>query len=141
MKLLFTKTIEELEDYAMSNGFVLSDEPVQLIDFNALKTALSGLRIDRSVSERSCKFILEAWNTFDDISHTINSPLVPIDLFPKEDVDKSYEKIFYGTNLEPVTPAGCGYSPLLVPKELKMIRTLFRAAVKGLSSIVGYEIW
>jgi hypothetical protein len=84
--------------------------------------------------------LLEAWNTFDDVSHTVNKSIMPIGLFSKKEVDKLYEKIFYGNNLEPVTPEE-KYFPVLVAKEQKIIRTLFNEAAKELSLIIGYELW
>jgi hypothetical protein len=141
MKLLFTETIEEMMAYTKQNGLLLSDEPMQRIDFCTLKITISGLRINRPVSERSCKLILEAWNTLDDISNTTNKSIAYNRFFPKESTDRLYEKIFYGNNLDPVTPPRSGYSPLLIQKEIKMIKLFFKEAVKELSFFIGYELW
>jgi hypothetical protein len=135
-QLLLARSEEEITEYADRHGLQLSNQPMDIFDFNVLNGVLAGLRPGKPLSENAARELLNIWNTLDDVSYSLNNDIMSVDLFLKEDVDKLYEKIFYGNNLPSVTPEGKKYSPLFEAKERSILRSLFRHAIKEITGIV-----
>jgi len=134
--LLITRTKNEITEYAQKYGFRLSPQGESVLDFNELSKALKRLRPNRHLSQKMSEVFLNFWNTLDDISSSTKIQLISQDLFHKEDLDRLYEKLFYGNNLPPVTPEGSEYFPILVDKEQGIIRNFFRHAIKTISTMI-----
>jgi hypothetical protein len=135
-QLLLARSKEEVIEYADRHGLQVSDQPTHIVDFNVLNGVLAGLRPGKPFSENAARELLDIWNTLDDVSHSLNKCIMPVDLFSKEDVDNLYEKIFYGNNLPSVTPEGKKYSPLFDAKERSILRSLLGHAIKEVTGIV-----
>lgn len=135
-QLLIAETREELTAYAQKRRLLVSDQPPQVIDFSALKTALNGLRSDRPISMGVAELFLNAWNTLDDVSHTIGTPIMLVESDCKQGMDRLYEKLFYGNNLPSITPKGQKYCPILDANERHLLKSLFRRAMQRLVSLV-----
>ncbi|WP_149957575.1 hypothetical protein [Zafaria cholistanensis] len=101
-------TVEALSALADRHGLGLQsafdleysiDTPQDLDGLEAL--------LELPVSDGTCAELLNAWNLFADIARSVGATLD--DRGPK--ASKCYDKIFYGNNLECITPAGEHYSP------------------------------
>lgn len=93
---------------------------------------LDGLEwlLELPASDEICTELLNAWNLFNDIARSVGASLD--DSGPE--ASKCYDKLFYGTNLESITPVGEHYSPeftdeerLLVAEILNRGRTILTA--------------
>ena len=71
--------------------------------------------------EMDCESLLSAWNLFGDIARSVGERGIP---YAESDVnlDSEYEKLFFGSNLPAITPAGKHYEPAWNDGELKAIR-------------------
>ena len=63
--------------------------------------------LELPASEGVCAQVLNAWNLFNDIARSLGASLD--DWGPE--ASACYDKLFYGNNLESITPAGEHYSP------------------------------
>jgi hypothetical protein len=86
---------------------------------NEAPQALDGLErlLELPASDEICRQLLNAWNLYNDIARSVGATLDD----GSEDVDKCYDKLFYGNNLESVTPAAEHYSPEFHDKERHLI--------------------
>ena len=102
------------------------------IDINALWKKLNSLRVGRTSSEATCRFLLDAWNFLEDLLKTV--ALVEILAKSKSAVlKKAYNKIFFGNNLASVTPAGSLYNPLWSKDEIVAIKGYLHLAWSAIS--------
>lgn len=80
---------------------------------------LDGLErlLELPASDEICTQVLNAWNLYNDIARSVGATLDD----RSEDVDRCYDKLFYGNNLKSVTPAGEHYSPDFNDEERRLI--------------------
>jgi hypothetical protein len=80
---------------------------------------LDGLErlLELPASDEICSQILNAWNLYNDIARSVGATLDD----RSEDVDRCYDKLFYGNNLKSVTPAGEHYGPDFNDEERRLI--------------------
>lgn len=80
---------------------------------------LDGLEelLELPLSDGICAQILDAWNLFNDISRSVGASL---DSW-SPDLDTCYDKLFFGINLESITPAGEHYRAIFSDKERRLI--------------------
>ena len=134
--LLITRTKKEIIEYAKKHNLQSSQQAEYVLDFNELNKVLKRLRPNKSLSQKMSEVLLHFWNMLDDVSNSVKTQIIPVDCFDKKELDKLYEKLFYGNNLPPVTPEGSKYFPILVSKELNILRKLFRHAIAILSKMM-----
>ncbi|MDQ0276593.1 hypothetical protein QO003_000896 [Arthrobacter silviterrae] len=80
---------------------------------------LDGLErlLDLPASDDICTQVLNAWNLLDDIARSVGRTPDP----RSPEVDTCYDKLFWGNNLESVTPDGEHYSPYFSDEERRLI--------------------
>jgi hypothetical protein len=93
---------------------------------------LDGLErlLELPASDEICRQLLNAWNLYIDIARSVGATLDD----RSKDVDKCYDKLFYGNNLESVTPAGEHYSPEFHDKERHLITEILNGGRAILSA-------
>lgn len=74
--------------------------------------------LDLPMSDDICSQLLEAWNLFTDIARSVNATLDDRGAA----ASKCYDKLFFGNNLESITPVGEHYSPAFNEHERRVIR-------------------
>jgi hypothetical protein len=104
---------EDLLRYAASLKLSVNTETMLLHDLDFVVAWL-----EAKVEVVDCRILLEAWNLFDDVSHTVNGNF---DVNHKL-TTKIYEKLFWGNNIPAVTPVGKSYEPTWTKRELKIMR-------------------
>lgn len=139
MKLLIFQTNEEMASYTEKHKMELVDQPADVIDFNKSNIALTALRPNMPLSLAKAELLLNVWNALDDVSRSTNVQLIPVNLCTQENMDKLYEKLFYGNNLPSVTPEGKKYFPLFDAEERSILRKLFRGAITNLVTLVNID--
>lgn len=77
--------------------------------------------LELPASDEICAKLLDGWNLFKDIARSVGASLD--DSGPK--ASKCYDKCFYGTNLESITPVGEHYSPEFTKEEQLLITEIF----------------
>ncbi|WP_299169046.1 hypothetical protein [uncultured Arthrobacter sp.] len=87
--------------------------------------------LELPVSDDICDKLLNAWNLFGDIARSVGASLE--DSGPK--TSKCCDKLFYGTNLESITPAGEHYSPDFTDEERLLIAEVFN---RGRTILAAY---
>jgi hypothetical protein len=116
------RTLRDLKVFASTEGLALEDEDPDDFLLVNLDTVAHWLKLKQMKRSRrvDCPVFLNAWNLFEDFSHTVGAnfdpnkgPLGPFDDLSnagtKEDLDKGrtdkiYAKIFWGNNLPSLTP-------------------------------------
>ncbi|WP_146106452.1 hypothetical protein [Desulfobulbus oralis] len=94
------------------------------IDFDKFLISLKTLKVDKSSSKSTCIRLLNGWNFIEDILHTFNM-VDEIKKLKTPTLNKVYEKIFHGNNLQSITPEGKSYNPLWTRSEIKEVRGTF----------------
>ena len=134
-QLLITLTKQEIKNCAEKKSLWLSQQPPYIFDFDALKTCLGRIRSDRPISQQFSELFLEAWNILDDVSYSTNIQLIPIDLISHVDINRVYEKLFFGNNLSAVMPSHKKYHPILDVEERKALKMMFNYAINKINEI------
>jgi hypothetical protein len=78
--------------------------------------------IGSGMSRDEIDVVITAWNSLDDLTKSLGVPLG----FRGELANRSYDKLFWGLNLAPVTPPGQWYTPAWRPRELAKIDQVLR---------------
>lgn len=80
--------------------------------------AVVGFRMSREEIDA----VITAWNALDDLTKALSVPL----RFSGRLANRCYDKLFWGLNLESVTPPGERYVPAWQPRELAKIDQVLR---------------
>lgn len=123
---LTAKTVEELLDRAAKLNFQVADPEPDVMDIDRLFRVLAALRPERVSSTKTCEFLLNGWNTLEDMARSIGVPIDSSDLGEKESLRVAYDKLFYGNNIPAVTPDGQKYNPLFTSSERRSMRGYLR---------------
>ncbi len=108
-------TLTEVVEQAELLHLALQMEPPILHDLDRLAAQLVVLR----PSTIACAPLLEAWNLFDAVGASLRwSRFDP----QSSRTQKLYEKLFWGSNLPAVTPAGEQYRPIWSLREVRQLR-------------------
>lgn len=111
-RIVTARTPAELSTAASRLGLILEKDEGDRLNLDGLEELL-----ELPISDEICAQILEAWNLFTDIARSVNATLDDRD----PSVSKCYDKLFFGNNLESVTPAGEHYSPYFDNTECRLI--------------------
>lgn len=111
-RIVSVRSPEEFRTVARQYGLTLEDG-------NGAPQRLDGLErlLELPASDEICTQVLNAWNLYNDIARSVGTTLDD----RSEDVDRCYDKLFYGNNLDSVTPAGEHYSPDFSDEERRLI--------------------
>lgn len=115
-RIISVSTAVEYAAVAQQFDLELEDGTEELHNLDELERLL-----ELPVSDEICDKLLNAWNLFGDIARSVGASLE--DSGPE--TFKCYDKLFYGTNLERITPAGEHYSPDFTDEERLLIAEVF----------------
>lgn len=94
------------------------------VDFDLFWNELENLNEEKSLNEDQCETILNCWNFIEDLLRTYNADNLKR-LLKNDLLSKAYDKLFYGNNMEAVTPEGKSYSPLWTKAEITELNSVF----------------
>lgn len=128
-RLLAASDPETLTAAIKARGLRLEEDEPADYDFDRIRTWCANpdkTRID-------CRDFLDTWNFFDDLA---GRPGDEETLYVRlsRAADKSYKKLFWGSNLPAVTPPGERFTPNWGADELHEIRLIFEAGLDLLNS-------
>jgi hypothetical protein len=85
-----------------------------------------------------CGVLLDAWNAFNDISSSFQEDDAP---FAKMNFAHKpiYEKLFWGSNLPAVTPAGERYDPIWNAGEIESLKSIFGTGLDLFITSTGHR--
>lgn len=124
--LIKGETIEELRELADRAGisaFVDWSYDYRM-DMDEFTEALLELIPEQEIPTATCDLLLNGWNFINDLLITVNLPRTYEDQ-NNEDINHSYERIFWGNNLEALTPPGESWHPEFSKDEILSIQELF----------------
>lgn len=99
------------------DGIAIDEEMAGSVDADRAR-AVVGFRMSRV----EIAAVIDAWNALDDLSKSLGVPLG----FTGRLASRCYDKLFWGLNLESVTPPGKSYVPAWQPRELAKIDQVLR---------------
>lgn len=99
------------------DGIPIDAEMAGSVDVDRAR-ALVGYEMSRDDMD----VVITAWNALDDLTKSLGVPLG----FSGRLANRCYDKLFWGLNLEAVTPAGEWYVPAWQPRELAKIDQVLR---------------
>lgn len=108
-------TLDQINKYGESKNFDICNENVIL-------------KIKEDFDSLSFENILDVWNTATDISNSIYSSIW-IDSKTRN-ISKTYSKLLWGCNLEPLTPVGIKFTPYFSAEEKKLLKRIYKFAQK-----------
>jgi len=124
--LIKGETIEELRelaDQACNPGGVDWSHDF-MMDMDAFTEALLELVPEQEIPTDTCELLLNGWNIINDLLHTMNMPRT-YEEQNNEDINHIYERIFWGNNLEALTPTGESWHPAFSEPEILSVQQLF----------------
>lgn len=111
-RIVSVRTPEEFSPIARQHGLSLEEDAGAPQNLDGLERLL-----ELPASAEICTQVLNAWNLYNDIARSVGATLED----RSQDVDRCYDKLFYGNNLESVTPAGEDYHPCFDGEERRLI--------------------
>lgn len=116
-----SKCIQDAKCEFDSLPFQIEWSESETIDFDMFWKEINALNVGNATDESACKVLLSGWNFIEDMMRTfsLNYSYKELD---KTLIDKTYKKIFYGNNIQAVTPENSGYMPLWGNEELINLR-------------------
>lgn len=106
------------------------------IDFDVFWKIIHRLDPGTIIDENSCEIVLNGWNFIEDLIRTFSLDGLREKLHEPQ-LNKAYEKLFYGCNIKAVTPNGCGYTPLWQAQEILMLQERLAYVWNGLGKETG----
>jgi hypothetical protein len=119
--ILSVGDFEEAKKIFAGLSFAIKWDEAAIIDFDVFWKILSGLGSGSIIDETACEVMLNGWNFIEDLIRTFALDALREKLHEPQ-LNKVYEKFFYGCNIAAVTPSRCGYTPLWQPQEVLMLR-------------------
>jgi len=116
--------------YAERNGFTLTEAEPILHDLDWVATWT------RSPAE-PCDYhkVLGAWNLFSDVAGSVGARGISFAGLDQR-CQPIYERVFWGSNLPAVTPAGCHFVPDWRPDEVTSMTELLSAGMEMFSASI-----
>lgn len=107
------------------------------VDIDALPAVIKKISRTHSSNKKQNNLLLNAWNFFEDLTRTFGIEKMFLS-FRNPLLNKVYDKIFWGSNLEAVTPANKSYTPIWDDEEIKALQLfLTRAKEVFIPKITG----
>lgn len=120
--LLVAETLHALE--AAAGVTPVAEEPADY-DFDRIRTWCASPEATRV----DCKSLLDAWNFFDDMAGLHGGADTPYTRLSRAAAG-CYDKVFWGSNVPAVTPAGERFIPSWEPAQLDSIRAVMGAGLE-----------
>lgn len=111
-RVVVVRAAEEFSVVAGQYGLSLEEGNGDVQNLDGLAQLL-----ELPISEVICAQVLNAWNLLDDIARSVGRTLES----RSPGLDTCYDKLFWGNNLESVTPAGEHYIPYFSDEERRLI--------------------
>lgn len=128
-KILAARSIDELEQTASANDLCVSAETPHVIHIQRVRSILSSLNSARPLSERDANALLEIWNALETLERSLGLSSTLHDVSKKRELDATYEKLFYGSNLPAVTSLGSKYYAVLTDAEIASLTEALSNAI------------
>ena len=122
-RLATFRDLPAVDAFLSQQGLVLEPDRINTFDFDQLAAWL----IQPSPGSLDCETTLNAWNMFGDISRSFSLPVCGA-----MDSVSVYHKLFWGSNIPAVTPAGHQFKPDWSTDE---ITALVRVLSSGLANV------
>ena len=106
-----------LAAHLAEDAIPIDQEAAGAVDIDEARAALGP-----DMSRDAIEVVLNAWNALDDLTKSLG---VPLGFFGRL-ANRSYDKLFWGLNLEAVTPPGQWYVPRWSDRELAKIDQVLR---------------
>lgn len=125
-KLISTSSKDEIDLLMKNYNYTVEwDEAVEM-DFDSFWLEVEKLKSYSFSSKKTCVTLLDGWNFLEDLCRTLhileNIPGLKTPL-----ADKVYKKLYYGNNIEAVTPEDKSYNPIWLPEEISFFNTEIKA--------------
>jgi hypothetical protein len=116
-------SLSDLQQFAVHRGLPLTPSELHLLDLDAIIGWLS-----KGAEIPECNELLNAWNACSDVSASFqeNERLFAKLNFANKPI---YDKLFWGSNLPAVTPAGERYDPVWNTSEIESLTTIFTSGL------------
>lgn len=111
----------------------ISWDEVAFVDFDSFWREIDRLNENTSADEDACAVILAGWNFIEDVLRTYSFNDLRDELNEVQ-VNKAYKKIFYGSNIDAVTPEGSSYNPEWDKAELEILKSSLRRVWKEIGA-------
>lgn len=112
---------QALAAFSSEHGITLINEEAPLYDFDALADWLT----TPTTNNCDCELLLQAWNMLVDVASSLGRSI-----YEPQGADAVYDKLFWGNNLEPVTPKGKRYTPQWSTEEVNIITCVLCSGLK-----------
>lgn len=114
-QIVCVRSAGEYKQTATAYGIEIEDDESEELDLDQL----TGL-LKEPLDSQTCSKLLDGWNLLGDIAHSVEQPLED----RNKVAERCYDKLFYGCNLESITPPGEHYSAVLSKAEKKEMRRI-----------------
>ncbi|MCG2620734.1 hypothetical protein LVY72_02275 [Arthrobacter sp. I2-34] len=108
-------TAAELQALGLRLGISLEDDDDDLWELDGLEDLL-----ELPPSEEICTRLLNAWNLYDDVARSVDCSLDDRSAIART----CYDKLFFGNNLDSITPAGTQFRPAFNDAEKDAVREI-----------------
>lgn len=127
-KVKYFNNMNQLNKYAANQNIKMESEKTTFsIDY-----AITWL--NNEIKEVDCKYILNYWNIIGDLADSFNEKYYGN--IRKEILNKIYNKLLFGNNLEALTPEGKEYIPNWEKEEINEITNIVKDGLRIISIYV-----
>lgn len=95
-----------------------------IVDMDEITETLRSLTPGQEIPTTACDLLLNGWNFIDDLLHTMEMPRT-YEKQDNESINRIYERILGGNNLETLTPPGESWHPVFSEPEILSVQQLF----------------
>lgn len=117
--LMTFSSVDSAQAY-LKAAFPAYTRPIALTIFNFTKLRLT---VTHGIPLDPC-YILTMWNLIDDIANSLSVPF--LGQRRTEQIDKIYDKLFFGNNLPAINTSGKTYTPVFTKAERKKLDEILR---------------
>jgi hypothetical protein len=121
----------QVHAFCGANDMSLMPEPPAVYDFDLI---VAWCRQPTAESIDPSSF-LNAWNILED-ALSVRFYAVNVDDITALGAEKIYNKLFFGSNLPAVTPAGESYEPIWSHDEIEILSRIYRLGLAGLRASI-----
>ncbi len=119
-----------VEAYAVNLGLELLEEPPGVYDFDRIAAWVAA----PGAEGIDCSVMLDAWNMLADAANSLSCKL-----FEPRGAKLVYDKLFWGNNLEAVTPPGEHYEPTWSRVDVAVLAGVLSAGLSTLRTAISRQ--
>lgn len=118
----------------LKTAFPTYTRPIALTIFNFTKLRLT---VTHGIPLDPC-YILTMWNLIDDIANSLSVPF--LGQRRTEQIDKIYDKLFFGNNLPAINTSGKTYTPVFTKAERKKLDEILRDGLLVVEHALSHKV-